>query len=217
MYEKRKTFCVVFLIILIALMSILFGCKTSTSGKNPILEIEKDVYIYDEDKIIEEDVKTKLNEFLVQLEEKAGAEFVVISVKSLLDESIEDYAKNLFHALGTDKKEDRIVLLVFSWTDKKLKMEASKDLKDCLNGVKWEQILNDYFIPYCEEEEYTKATEMTIRAVLNVLTKEYKIEIQGLEPLNGERLFSIIMLMFFTIVGVMIFVVLHFKESQKKF
>ena len=34
-------------------------------------------------------------------------------------------------------------------------------------------------MPYRENDEYAKATEMTVKAVLNVLAEEYEINIQG--------------------------------------
>ncbi len=178
---KKRTFSyVVFLMILIMLMSILSGC--STSEKIPIPQVEEGIYIYDEDNIIEDDVEEELNQMLVELEEKTDAEFAVISVESLLNRSIEDYANNLFNTLGIGKKgEDNGILLLFSRSDEKVRLEIGRGLEGCLNDSKCGRILDDYFVPYRENDEYTKATELTVKAVLNVVAEEYGIEIQGLD------------------------------------
>ena len=180
MRKKRITSYALFMVVII-LVSMITGCTTSVE-KIPIPKIEKDVYIYDDDNIIDDDVEKKLNKMLVELEEKTEAEFAVVSVKSLLDKSIEDYANNLFNTLGIGKKEkDNGLLLLFSRSDKKVRLEIGRGLEGCLNDSKCGRILDDYFVPYRENDEYTKATEMTVKAVLNVVAEEYKIGIQGLE------------------------------------
>ena len=180
MRKKRIISCMMLLMVLTTLMSMLTGC--AASEKIPIPTVEKDVYIYDEDDIIDDDVEKELNKMLVELEEKTNAEFAIISVESLLDRSIEDYANNLFNTLGIGKKgKDNGVLLLFSRSDEKVRLEIGRGLEGCLNDAKCGRILDNYFVPYRENDEYTKATEMTVKAVLNVIAEEYEINIQGLE------------------------------------
>ena len=177
--RKKRITSYALLMVVIILVSMITGCTTSVE-KIPIPKVEKDVYIYDDDNIIDDDVEKKLNKMLVELEEKTGAEFAVVSVKSLLDRSIEDYANNLFNTLGIGKKgKDNGVLLLFSRSDKKVRLEIGRGLEGCLNDSKCGRILDKYFVPYRENDEYTKATEMTVKAVLNVLAEEYEINIQG--------------------------------------
>lgn len=181
MNKKRIISYVMLLMVCITLSGILAGCD-STSKKIPIPKVERDVYIYDEDNVIDNDVEEKLNKMLVELEEKTEAEFAVVSVESLLDKSIEDYANNLFNTLGIGKKgKDNGVLLLFSKSDEKVRLEIGRGLEGCLNDSKCGRILDKYFVPYREKNDYTKATEMTVKAVLNVVAKEYEIDIQGLE------------------------------------
>lgn len=180
MRKKRIISCMMLLIVLTTLISMLTGC--ATSEKIPIPTVEKDVYIYDEDDIIDDDVEKELNKMLVELEEKTEGEFAIVSVESLLDRSIEDYANNLFNTLGIGKKgKDNGVLLLFSRSDEKVRLEIGRGLEGCLNDSKCGRILDDYFVPYRENDEYTKATEMTVKAVLNVIAEECEIDIQGLE------------------------------------
>lgn len=180
MNKKRIISYVMLLMVLTTLMGMLTGC--ATSEKIPIPTVEKDVYIYDEDNIVDDDVEEEINKMLVELEEKTEAEFAVVSVESLLDRSIEDYANNLFNTLGVGKKgKDNGVLLLFSRSDEKVRLEIGRGLEGCLNDSKCGRILDDYFVPYRENDEYTKATEMTVKAVLNVIAKEYEVDIQGLE------------------------------------
>lgn len=180
MRKKRIISCIMLLMVLTILISIPTGC--ATSEEIPIPTVEKDVYIYDEDNIIDDDIEKELNKMLVELEENTETEFVVISVESLLDRSIEDYTNNLFNTLGIGKKgKDNGVLLLFSRSDEKVRLEIGRGLEGCLNDSKCGRILDNYFVPYRENDEYTKATEMTVKAVLNVIAEEFEIDIQGLE------------------------------------
>lgn len=180
MKKRRIISCVMLLSVLALLFASLTGC--TTSEKIPIPTVEENVYIYDEDDVIDDDVEKTLNDMLVELEEKTDVEFAVISIESLLDRSIEKYANNLFNTLGIGKKgEDNGLLLLFSRSDEKVRLEIGRGLEGFLNDSKCGRILDDYFVPYRDADEYTKATEMTVNAVLNVIAEEYGISIDGLE------------------------------------
>ena len=57
-----------------------------------------------------------------------------------------------------------------------------------LNDSKCGRILDDYFVPYREEDKYTEATEMTVKAVVSVIAEEYDVQIQGVdEEINVEE------------------------------
>ena len=161
-------------------VSLIAGC--TLSEKIPIPSVKKDVFIYDEDNIIDDDIENNVNKMLVELEKKTGVEFAVISVQSLLDRTIEDYANNLFNTLGIGKKgEDNGILLLFSRADNKVRLEIGRGLEGCLNDAKCGRILDDFFVPYRELDEYSTAAEYTVYAVLNVLCKEYDITITGFD------------------------------------
>ncbi len=176
MRKKRIISCMMLLVVFCCIFT---GC---TSKEIPIPQIEKNVYIYDEDNVINDDVEKNLNKMLIDLEKKTGTEFAVISVKSLLNISIESYANNLFNTLGIGKKDqDNGILLLFSRSDNKVRLEIGRGLESCLNDSKCGRILDQYFVPYREDDEYSKATEMTVKAILTVIAKEYDIDIQGIE------------------------------------
>lgn len=189
------------IILLILLFSVLLaGCSTTEELQIP--EVKEDVYIYDQDDIIDDSVEHQLNEMLVDLEEKTGVEFAVISIESLDGFSIETYANKMANSLGIGKaSEDNGLLLLISESDEKVRLEIGKGLEGCLNDSKCGRILDNYFVPYRESNQYTEATAMTTQAVLNVIAEEYGIEIQGLdnsvsleEDSNDALLFWIIIL-----------------------
>ena len=118
---------------------------------------------------------------LVELEEKTETEFVIVTVTSLLDKSINSYANNLFNTIGIGKKgKDNGALLLISRSDGEVRIEIGRGLEGFLNDAKCGRILDAYFVPHRENDEYTEATRATVYAVLNVFCEEYGISITGL-------------------------------------
>lgn len=174
--------------ILLGIMVLLLGIFTfsitgcDNSEKIPIPTVEEGVYIYDDGNIIDDDVEAQVNDMLVELEEKTEVEFAVITVEDLQGLEIEEYANNLFNTLGIGKKgEDNGLLLLISQSDERVRLEIGRGLEGCLNDAKCGRILDDYFVPYRDNDEYTKGTELTVEATLNVLADEYDVQIQGLD------------------------------------
>lgn len=208
--------------ILLGIMVLLLGIFTfsitgcDNSEKIPIPTVEEGVYIYDDGNIIDDDVEVQVNDMLVELEEKTEVEFAVITVEDLQGLEIEEYANNLFNTLGIGKKgEDNGILLLISQPDERVRLEIGRGLEGCLNDAKCGRILDDYFVPYRDNDEYTKGTELTVEATLNVLADEYDVQIQGLDENiqleeENEEDYTII----FIIVVIIIFAVCLIMEKN---
>ena len=182
--QKRRNIvflCMTCLLILVTIIS--SGCSAFGSKKEiPIPEVQKDVYVYDQDDIIDDETEQKLNKLLIQLESKTTAEVAVITTQSLLNMEIEDYSYKVANTLGIGKaKEDNGVLLLISRNDTKVRLEIGKGLEGCLNDSKCGRILDDYFVPYREKDEYSEGTYQTIQAVASVIAKEYNTTLDGIE------------------------------------
>lgn len=171
---------------LLLLMLVYFTFSTVVIGfaaeKVSVPSVRSNVYVYDDDNIIDDNTESKLNKMLVQLEKKTTVEFAVVSVKSLGEMSIEDYGYKLFNALGIGKKDkNNGILLVFSRSDKRVRLQIGKGLEGCLNDGKCGRILDDYFVPYREKDDYTNACDYTVQATINALKSEYDFEIADLD------------------------------------
>ena len=205
--RKTRLFSVIgLLLILFSIIGITSGCS-SISENISVPEVKKDVFVYDQDNIINDETEKDLNSMLVDLEEKTEVEFVVISITSLNGYSIEEYSNEVFNQLGIGKKDtDNGLLLLFSRSDSKVRIEVGRGLEGILNDSKCGRILDDYFVPYRDNDKYTKATKLTTEALLNVLADEYNVSIKGLTTNNtpnktdSENLLPIIF-----ILGIFIF------------
>lgn len=176
--------------LIITMMLLLFLTLMSTipvqaswfneKDKIPIPEVQQNIYVYDQDNIIDDGTEQKLNALLVEVEGKTTAEVVVVTVDSLLDKEIEDYSYELANTLGIGKaEEDNGVLLLISKNDEKVRLEIGEGLEGCLNDSKCGRILDNYFVPYREKNEYSEGTYKTIQAIVSVVADEYDVTIDS--------------------------------------
>lgn len=181
--KRKSIYFLTTMLVVICIFSSTIIASASWFEKNdiPIPTVQGDVYVYDEDNIIDDDIEKKLNVLLIELEEQTGAEVAVITIESLLGKEIEDYANNLANTLGIGKAdEDNGVLLLISKNDERVRLEIGRGLEGCLNDSRCGRILDDYFVPCREKNEYSEGTYQTVQAVVSVIAKEY-----GISSING--------------------------------
>jgi uncharacterized protein len=180
--KKQRFFAIlVLLLILGSQLFLLTGCNAE-SKEIPIPKAESNVYVYDDDNLFDESTQGQLNSMLIELEKQTGAEFAVHTIKSLLGKEIEDYSIKVANELGIGKKDkDNGVLLLISRSDKRVRLEIGKGLEGVLNDAKCGRILDEYFVPYRDNDEYIKATKLTVQAVINEIAKDAGVSINGVD------------------------------------
>lgn len=163
------------------LLSLCCGCNMGVLGAEIELPtVLRDVFVYDEGGILDDSTEQRVNALLVDLESKTGVEFAVVTIESLQGETIETYANALFNELGIGKKgEDNGILLLISQSDSRVRLEVGRGLEGCLPDGKCGRILDDYFVPYREKNQYDEAADLTTQAVVAVVADEYQVEVDG--------------------------------------
>ncbi len=183
---KKRLVVLAALIVSMLLVITFSGCEQKQNIIVP--ELKQNVYVYDQDSCIDDEVEAEINLMIKELEEKTEAEFAIISIQGLNGYTIEEYANELFNTLGIGKEgKDNGVLLLFSKADKRVRLEIGRGLEGCLNDAKCGRILDDYFVPYREEDDYTTASKNTVIAVLNVIADEYQVELENVEEMQVDE------------------------------
>ena len=182
-----------FLTVLILLSCLFGGCASSDDAQDSleaqllVPEVLKDVYVYDQGEFISDDQEEIINNLLVQLEEKTTVEFAVITIPSLNDLSIEQYAVRLGNKLGIGKEgEDNGILLLVSKTDTKVRLEIGGGLQGFLTDSVSGRILDKYFVPSREKGNYDDACFNTVNAVINCIADSEEYEFSGIQGLDQD-------------------------------
>lgn len=151
-------------------------------------------FIPDEDEPI-------INNWISDYEKKTSIEIGVITVKSLGDQDIVDYAQEQFKRLGIGKKySDDGILLVFSMDDRKSRIHVGYGVEGDLTDGMCGQILRDQITPNFKEGNYEAGILAALNEIKNQIGEEaYEIKkkndkekvIQGLRELEeGANTFS---------------------------
>jgi len=112
MHKLKKIFVIAALVVaLIVIFTPLNSLADSSKIKLP--DVKKDTFIYDQGEFLNDDEERKVNELLVKLEKASTIEFAVITIPSLNDLTIEEYANKMANELGIGKKEKNNQISMF--------------------------------------------------------------------------------------------------------
>ncbi|MCL2037631.1 TPM domain-containing protein [Candidatus Saccharibacteria bacterium] len=150
----------------------LAGCAPGDSS----LEVptpQAGVYVYDQDDILDQTTEDQLNPMLADLEDKTTIQFVVVTISGLNGRDIAKYAADLGNELGVgQKKTDNGILLLISKSDyedgnKSVFLAPGKGMEGDLTDSQAGRILDQFFVPNRDNDDWDAATTQTVQAVIN--------------------------------------------------
>ena len=174
-------------------------------------------YVNDSANILSNESENYIVNMNRQLEEKTGAQIVVVTVNNLENKSIEDYATELFRNYGIGNKEkNNGVLLLVAIDERKVKIEVGYGLEGKITDGKAGRILDDYVVPYFKENNWNDGIINGFNAILKEVTEEYQINIENaglpIEYLNSENEDSLIWISAGVVYGICIIIRIFFKR-----
>lgn len=172
--KRISCFLIIFLILLPA--------KSSIFAKTETVKPTSNFYVNDYAGVLTEETKNYIIKTNAELQQKTGAQIVVVTIKSLENTSIEEYATTLFRNFGIgDAQKNNGVLLLCSTGDRKFRIEVGYGLEGTLTDGKTGRIQDTYIIPYLKNNNYNDGIKNGFNAILNEVTNEYQITISGKE------------------------------------
>jgi uncharacterized protein len=138
--------------------------------------------------IINDDVEAKLNGYLLELEQRTTAQFIVLTINSLEGESLDDLSIKIAHEkwkLGQKGKDNGVLLLV-SFQDRKYRFEIGYGLESILPDSLAGSIGRQYLTPYFKQGDYSTGIFTAALAVSNVIAADAGVEITGMPKLRRQ-------------------------------
>ncbi len=146
-------------------------------------------YVVDLAGIVDDVTENRLNGYLQQLEQKTTAQLVILTIKSLGGESIEDFSIKIAHdkwKLG-QKGKDNGVLFLISLNDRKFRIEVGYGLEGVLPDSLVGSLARDILVPFFRKGDYSNGIFDTTLAMANEIATDSGVKIEGM-PIIKHRI-----------------------------
>ena len=138
--------------------------------------------------IIDANVEAGLNRYLLELEQKTTAQMIILTIKSLEGDSIQDLSIRIANdkwKLGQKGKDNGVLLLV-SLQDRKYRFEIGYGLEGILPDSLVGSIGRQYLVPYFKKGDYSKGIATAALVVINEIAADAGVEISGMPKLRAR-------------------------------
>jgi len=136
--------------------------------------------------IINDDVESRMDGYLLELEQKTTAQFVVLTIKDLEGASIDSLSIDIAHnkwKLGQKGKDNGLLLLV-AFQDRKYRFEVGYGLEGILPDSLVGSIGRQYLVPYFRRGEYSAGIFEAVVAASNVIASDAGVKITGMPQMR---------------------------------
>ena len=149
-----------------------------------------DIYVQDFAKVLTETERTELINLGRSIEDQTTAQIAVLTIDTIGDRSIEDFANEVFRQYGIgNKKENNGVLLVLSLQERKVRIEVGYGLEGRIPDGKAGRILDENAIPNLKNQQPNRAIVETYKVLANEVLAEYGKEGEAVKQAQptGEK------------------------------
>jgi uncharacterized protein len=124
--------------------------------------------------------RTSTEGILTELEQKSGAQVVVVSVKSLDGGQIDDFAVRLFERWGIGQKgRDNGLLLVAAIEDRKVRIEVGYGFEGDLPDAATGRLIDQYIVPAFRRGDYSGGLRDGAKALASVAATASGVKLTG--------------------------------------
>ncbi|HHW00299.1 MAG TPA: TPM domain-containing protein [Clostridiaceae bacterium] len=140
----------------------------------------QEFFINDFADVLNYETEEKIYRLGKQLEDKTGAQVVLVTIDSLNGEDIDEYANKLFEKWGIGQKDvDNGILILFAKAERLLRIEVGYGLEGAVPDIKTAEIRENYIRPYTQYDDFDSGFYYGYAAVVNEVAKEYNVEINA--------------------------------------
>lgn len=137
-----------------------------------------DFYVNDYANLLSTDVEQYIISTNKTLNSQTGAQIVVVTVKNLEGQSLEEYATALFRKFGIgDKTKNNGVLMLLALEERQMRIEVGYGLEGVLTDGKTGRIQDEYIIPYLKDNNWNEGIRNGYSKILEEVANEYQVDV----------------------------------------
>lgn len=143
-------------------------------------------YVEDYANVLAASDEASLNGILQELEQKTGAQYIVLTVQSTEGVAIDQYAIELAEKwkLGQAGK-DNGMLFVIAVGDKKYRFEVGYGLEGFITDAYCGRVGREVLKPYLKKGDYSKGILQATATIAQRIAKEYGVTLSGMPKLRS--------------------------------
>lgn len=173
----KLAWCVAWLVLAVSL----------ATRADDIKQIRPTGYVTDLAGVILPQAKAQLEAMCTELEQKTGAQMVIVTVKSLDGNEIQPYANDLFKQLGIGKKkEDNGVMLLVAPNDRKYWTEVGYGLEPIINDARAGDA-GRLMVPYFRQGDYSAGITTAAWQLAKFIAGDKGVTLTGAPQLPPAR------------------------------
>jgi uncharacterized protein len=132
---------------------------------------------------------TATKEYIVsvgkELEDKTGAEEVVVIIDSLQGNDIAAYSNELFRTWGIGQKgKNNGLLILISMRDKKWRVEVGTSLEGAVTDIYSARVMDSVASPRFKEGNYSEGIKEAYSVFADTIAKEYNVTLEKNQAVN---------------------------------
>lgn len=160
-------------LLLLAFMLVSVPLAAAPALPNPSRE---HFYVLDKANVLSAAAEKKIQVTSSQLAGRTKAQVVVVTIPSLEETPIEEYALELLRNWGIgDKQLNNGVLILISTGDRRSRIEVGYGLEGALPDAKTGRIQDEYMVPYFKNNDFERGILGGYTAIVNEVAAEYKV------------------------------------------
>ena len=139
-------------------------------------------YVTDLAGVVPSATRDRLEALCTELQQKTGAQLAIVTVRSLDDRPVEDYAVDLFKHLGVGAKQDNTgVLLLLAPNDRKYRIEVGYGLEPVVNDARAGDA-GRAMVPFLRQNDYGSAVEIAAWQIAKYIADDKGVTLSGNPP-----------------------------------
>jgi uncharacterized protein len=134
--------------------------------------LEPQGHVNDWANLLDDAERAAMEDRLVQLRQKSGAEIAVVTLPSLEGGQIDDFANKLFQKWGVGREqEDDGVLLLVAVQDRKARIEVGYGLEAILPDGLTGRILDEQLFPAFKRQQYAEGLNQAVQRIVSLVER----------------------------------------------
>jgi uncharacterized protein len=134
--------------------------------------------------VLDASTKQTLETILTNFESRTGAQLAVVTITTLAEQPIEEYANGLYRAWGVGEKtganKNKGALLLIATQDRRSRLEVGYGLEgDLPDGLAGEMLRR--MRPFFREQRWSEGVSLGVNTLVATLAQKWNISIEGID------------------------------------